>query len=185
MSCRSVLKTAALALLLHLCVNTARAEDNLDLEYQVKAAFLYNFAKFVEWPQSKFAQTQSPLTIGILGDDPFGSNIDRVIQGQSAHNRPIVIKRLQTGDNATECAIVFVSLSARKAFAGISDKLKSANVLTVGESKDFLDQGGIIRFTIEDRKVRFEINMDAAEAAQLKISSQLLKLARNVRAKTK
>jgi len=150
-------------------------------EYEVKAAFLYNFPKFVEWPPEALGNNGSPLVVGIIGDDPFGSAIDRIINGKSIAGHQFTIRRLKWGQNLRDCHILFVSSSEQKRLPQILESLKGASVLTVSEMDQFSQQGGIIGFVMEASKVRFEINTYAAEQAKLKISSRLLSLAKAVR----
>jgi len=149
-------------------------------EYQVKAAFLYNFVKFVEWPVEAFNDSSAPVVIGVVGDDPFGSKIDQMINGKIANGRPLVLKRFPNLKALTFCHIVFICSSEknnlRQALAAAG-----AGVLTVGETERFIQMGGIINFTIVDSKVRLEINQVAAERAGLKISAKLLNLGRPAR----
>jgi hypothetical protein len=145
-------------------------------EYEVKAAFLYNFGKFVEWP----APASGPIRLCIVGDDPFGNNLDETVRGKTISGQPIEIKRLNREDNPRGCQIAFISAAERRPRA-VLDLLQGASTLTVGESPNFAKQGGMINFVLEDNKVHFEINVDAAEQAHLKISSKLLSLAKIVR----
>jgi hypothetical protein len=167
------------ALLLTVSPGRGLAESPTSVEYKVKGAFLLNFAKFTKWPAEEFAATNTPVTIGIVGEDPFGSILDQLVAGETIGTRPIVVKRLAPSEDLSQCRILFIPKSA-----DATDVLKhvaSPGVLTVGESDDFLDRGGVIRLLIEDKKVRFEVNRDAAQRAHLTISSQLLKLARTIR----
>lgn len=150
-------------------------------EYQVKAAFLYNFAKFVEWPTEAFSDTTTPIIIGILGDDPFESDLDQIVKGKRVNGREFVIKRFKELEDLEICHILFISTSEHKNLSKITRTLKNSGVLTVSEMKEFTKMGGIINFILEENKVRFEINVDAAEREGLKLSSQLLKLARIVK----
>lgn len=142
--------------------------------YQVKAAFLYNFSQFVEWPSNAFYNAQAPFVIGILGADPFGSYLTELVKGEKAGNRPIVIKRFGTAAEAKGAHIVFINLpdaaAAIKSFAG-------QNTLTVGDGENFVKAGGMIRFFTEKNKIRFQINVTAARAANLVISAKLLRVA--------
>ncbi len=147
-------------------------------EYQLKAVFLYNFAKFVEWPAESFADAQSPIILGILGKDPFGATIDQIIKGKTVKDRELTIKRFETIEKLEACHILFISSSEEKRLAKILEILKDSSILTVGEMKQFARSGGMINFTVRESKIRFEINVDTAERAKLKISSKLLKLAK-------
>jgi YfiR/HmsC-like len=158
----------------------ARSQSVEPAEYQLKAAFLFNFAKFIQWPSSSFANSQSEFGICILGDDPFGKSIDDVLRGKTIGEHPVAVTRAKHLEELTHCQIVFVSSSEKKRMPEILAVLKGTNTLAVGETEGFAASGGVIQFTIEDQRVRFIINVDAAERAGLQISSKLLALARVV-----
>ena len=168
----------ALAVVILMPVRAAAQELN---EYEVKAAFLYNFAKFVEWPSNESADPNSPMIIGILGRDPFGGEIDRAIEGKSVNGHRLTIKRFSTLQAYDHCHILFVSSSEKGNLARILATVANHSVLTVSETDRFAHIGGIINFITIENRVRFEINQDAAGRAGLKISSKLLSLARAVR----
>jgi len=149
-------------------------------EYQIKAAYLYNFAKFVEWPARRFANDQSPLIIGFLGKDPVGAELETIARDHKINGRRIVIKQVETAAEAGGVHLLFFADGAGRRVAETLAALKGAAVLTVGESDAFIATGGMINFVHEADKVRFEINAEAAGSAGLKISAQLLKLARPV-----
>ena len=146
-------------------------------EYPVKAAFFYNFAKFVEWPAQAFRNPGDPISICVLGQNPFGHSLDDVVRGQVVHGRSFRVRQVSEIPAITPCQILFVRASERKRFQSEAANLKGAPTLTVGESRGFAAEGGIVNFKLEDGKVRFEINLDAAEQAQIRISSKLLSLA--------
>lgn len=150
-------------------------------EYEIKAAFIYNFAKFVEWPEDAFGRADAPLIIGIVGKDPFGKMIDHAVEGRRANGRTVEIKRVNWGAEVKLCHILFVSSSESGKMGQLSELVKNAPVLTIGETPGFASRGGIINFTEEEGKVRFEINVDAAKRARLTISSKLLSLAKVVK----
>jgi hypothetical protein len=152
------------------------AEESL--EYQVKGAFLLNFAKFAEWPSSAFADSDSPISICILGDDPFGNMLDQFIAGEHVNGRKLVLQRLRRVPPPTACQVLFIS-NSQKDIARILAAL-GPGVLTVGEGPSFNRDGGVIAFVIENRRVRFDINQKAAEAASLKLSSKLMSVAKSV-----
>lgn len=161
-----------------LCIFGAAAQEApAPTEYQIKAAFLFNFAKFVEWPQDAFAAPNSPLVIGVLGDNPFGADLERTVKGKAINSHAFVVKDLHSPAEGTNCEIVFVCTSEKQRLPAIISCLKSNCVLTVGEMDGFTESGGIINFVIRANKVRFEINDDAAKNARLKISSKLTSLA--------
>ncbi|HTX37431.1 MAG TPA: YfiR family protein [Bryobacteraceae bacterium] len=155
--------------------HSALAEQTL--EYEVKAAFLLNFAKFVEWPAGAFADSGAPLAICILGKDPFGRVIDDLVQGETVSGRKLVVRRISELPAQQACQILFTQESGKDATKTLS---ALHNVLTVGEGANFVHDGGIIGFVIESRRVRFDISQGAANAAGLKLSSKLLSVARAI-----
>jgi hypothetical protein len=170
--------------LLTLCtVSSARlaAQSKLAGEYEVKAAFLYNFAKFIDWPTSSFATAQSPFSICIVGVDPFGHAMDEALQGKMVGTHPVVVERVKGLAELRHCQMAFISSSETPRLAEILESLKGSSVLLVGESHGFATAGGTIEFAIEQDRVRFLINPDAAEGAGIKVSSKLLALATIVR----
>ena len=150
-------------------------------EYLIKAGFIFNFAKFVDWPPTTFAQPDSPIVIGILGTDPFGAIIDQIVQDKKIGGRGFVVKRLKWGTDLKdlkECKILFVGASERVHIDELVQIVRGLPILTVGETPGFAEHGGVIRLVLEDNRVRFEVNVDAARQAGLTISSRLLTLAR-------
>jgi len=145
-------------------------------EYQVKAAFLYSFAKFVQWPDDAFGKPEGPFVVGVLGDDPFGAVLDQTLEGKTVLNRPVVIKRFGKVEDV-QAQILFVGASERRDLARVLKVLRGRAILSAGETEGFAENGGIVGFKTQDRRVRFEINLARAEEARLRISSQLLKLA--------
>src|SRR6201988_2183540 len=166
----------------------AQASDASDSsEYLIKAGFIFNFAKFVEWPSAAFAQPDSPIVIGILGTDPFGTIIDKIVQDKKVGARGFVVKRLKWGADLKElstCKILFVGASERAHIDELVQIVKGLPILTVGETPGFAQHGGVIRFVLEDNRVRFEVNVEAAHQAALTISSRLLTLARIIQPPT-
>jgi hypothetical protein len=149
----------------------------VSLEYKLKALVVFSLAKFVEWPPETFGSTNSPLIIGILGDDPFESVLEEIIQGRAINGRSLTIKRSRDVEELTTCHILFVSPSERDRESQILSRLDGLSVLTVSDSEQFLPDGGIIRLKMKQQKVRFNISAPAAKRARLKLSSQLLSLA--------
>ena len=169
--------SATLKLLLGLLLaSNSFAQDAQPSEYQVKAAFIFNFAKFVDWPPGAFADAKSPLYIGILGENPFGANLERTVQDKLLNNRPIVVKECRTLEEAKKCHLLFISTSEKKPLQETLDGLAGTNILTVGETETFIKSGGMINFFREGNRFRFEINDAAAKKAGLKIDSKLLGL---------
>ncbi|NNL68075.1 MAG: YfiR family protein [Myxococcales bacterium] len=141
-------------------------------EYKVKAAFLLNFGKFVEWPSA-----QGDLEICVLGEDPFGATLDDTLAGRKIGARPVRARRIDSAGAADGCAILFVSRRGNAPLDAVVSAVRGSPVLLVGEQDRFAKRGGMINFVEVDQKIRFEINETAAKKAGLKISSQLLKLA--------
>src|SRR6202048_239716 len=163
----------------------AQAGDAPDSsEYLVKAGFIYNFAKFVEWPSTAFAEPDSPIVIGVLGTDPFGDIINHVVEGKKIGARGFVVRRFKWSKDLKdlkefkECRILFVSSSEKLHFEEVVDAVKALPILTVGEAPGFAERGGMIRLMLEDNRVRLEVNVEAAQHGNLNISSRLLTLAR-------
>jgi hypothetical protein len=147
-------------------------------EYEVKAAFLYNFTRFVDWPQPS---GNGPFCIGIDGSDPFGGAMEEAVKGRSAGGRAIVIKRFKPGEEPAGCEMIFVSATDPKKMSAVLSRLKGVAVLTVGNAPGFCASGGDIGFDVQDNKVRLQVNPEAAQRARLQISSKLLSLATLVR----
>lgn len=180
-----------------LAVPKVYAESGSSREYQIKAAFLYNFLQFVDWPKAKIADANKPIIIGIIGDDPFGDTIDP-LKDKPVEGRKIVIQRFKSfgalkkaGETDAagakqniktlgECHVLFICSSENKNLKEIIESVKNSGVLTVGESGEFLDVGGIVNFVMADEKVGFEISIAAAKHAGLEIRSKLLRLAKKV-----
>jgi len=176
-NCRPSQFCSLLALALIPFTGTVRAAQDSPSEYQLKAAFVYNFAKFVDWPPKVYSGPQSPFSICILGTDPFGSVIDDTLRGKTVADHPVVVRRDKDATAARHCQIVFVSASERHRLPDVFASLKGGNALIVGDVDGFAAAGGAIELTLQDSRVRFAINPGAADGAGLKISSQLLALA--------
>jgi hypothetical protein len=160
-----------------LTVGGGRAQETPPTEYKLKAAFLFNFAKYVEWPPAAFAEATSPMVIGILGENPFRDDLEPTIRDKTINNRPLVIKEFRSPAEATNCHILFISTSEKQRLPEILKSLHGASVLTVGETDRFTETGGMINFVTGGNKIRFQINVEAAKSAGLKVSSKLLSLA--------
>jgi hypothetical protein len=152
-------------------------------EYQVKAVRLLNFAKYVEWPARTFAETNSPIVVGLIGDNKFGDDLKQVMEGRGVGGRKIEVTAVTGEKDWDKCQILFFSASEAGRQAEVLSRLKSLPILTVGETEQFTQDGGVINFTKKDGKVRFEIDLKAARSAGLGISSKLLSLADTVRGK--
>lgn len=149
-------------------------------EYQVKAAFLYNFARYVEWPAEAFRDGSSPIVVAVLGQDPFGRALDEQLEGKTVGGRRLEAKRVARPEDAVGAHIVFVSLAEEERLERALRAIGSAHILSVSDIDRFAERGGVIGFYWDESKVRFSINVGAADREGLKLSSQLLKLARIV-----
>ena len=150
-------------------------------EYEVKATYLYNFGRFVEWP-AKAAQAEGDsFSICVLGQDPFGPALDSVLADATIGGRKVVAKRIPASQGAVNCRVLFISSSENTRLKQILTTLRGTSVLTVSELPQFSQRGGMVQFILEGNKVRFEVNLAAAEHAGLTLSSELLKVAVNVR----
>jgi hypothetical protein len=175
---------ALLALLALLAPCGVAAEETgtpvVPVEYQVKAAFLFNFTKFVEWPDDVFLEN-GPLRLCIVGADPFGASLDGIVRGETVNGRPLAIDRHRALADLSACQLLFVSRSEQGRMREILNAVDGDSVLTVGDSPSFLADGGMIEFRLEGSKVRFAIDPAKADRCRLKISSKLLRLAVNQR----
>jgi len=158
-------------------------------EYQLKAVFLFNFVQFVDWPRSTPQDSQpapsrpaAPLLIGIVGDDPLGPFLDETVRGERLGERPIQVRRYHRIADLEECQILFISRSESERVPEILSSVKNRPVLTVSDADGFANQGGMIQFVTDKSRIRLRINLDAAQAANLTISSKLLRVAELVRA---
>jgi len=146
-------------------------------EYQLKAAFLFNFTQFIEWPTNAFADANAPLVIGILGNNPFGAVLSQTVEGETVHGRKVVIRLFKRIEDVHACQLLFISRSEQARLPQVLAALKGVPVVTVSDSDQFVRHGGMIGFVIHENKVRFEINSETAAKASLKVSSKLLNLA--------
>ena len=157
------------------------AESSRPSEYELKAAFLYNFVKFTEWPPEEIAKSGQPFVIGVLGKDPFGAALDKVVEGETVFKKPIVTKRFSRLEDAASSHVLFISSSEGNNLSAILRALDSHSILTVSEIDNFAQRGGVINLKKENERIVFEINIDAARHAGLSMNAQLLKLAKIVK----
>jgi YfiR/HmsC-like len=150
-------------------------------EYQVKAAFLYNFTKFIDWPPLPGSPGKKPFEICVFGDDPFRGELENIVEGKSVNGQVLAVRHIKKVEDAQGCRIAFISSSEKGRLRPILNALRGAGVLTVGDTEGFAEMGGVINFTLVDNRVHFEINLEAANVQKLKISSRLLRLAQIVR----
>jgi hypothetical protein len=170
----ALLKAVTALLSTLLLVQSPRAS-----EYQVKAVFLYNFAQFVEWPATP--DSQKPVIIGILGEDPLGAFLDETVRGEHLGQRPFEIVRYRQLTGIDTCNILFISRSENERVAQILAALGNQPILTVSDGDDFANRGGMIQFVSDKSRIRLRINLEAAQAANVTISSKLLRVAEIVR----
>jgi hypothetical protein len=184
--CRVLLLIGAVHLSLATGTFTARAEEEMPTDFQVKAAFLINFPKYVDWPASAFAETNSPIVVAILGDENVANAVQNMIgSGRIIGGHPLVLKRIAREEEITsDCQILFIAASERQRIPSLLEKIRGQKILTVSESDDFLEQGGIINLARQGRKIRLQVNLTAAGNAELKISSRLLVAADVVKGKS-
>lgn len=164
-----------------LAASYARAQPGAVKPDEVKAVFLLNFAKFVDWPPEAFVGPDAPIVIGVLGPDPFGPLLDQAVAGETVGARHIVVKRFASLEELGRCHILYIAASERPRLNRIFDKLDNDSVLTVGEMDRFTRLGGIINLRVERGRVRFDINKEAADRAGLRVHSQLMRVARSGR----
>lgn len=178
--CTSVLAAVLIPVLTSVKMPEGATRPDSAAEYRVKAAFLFNFAKFVEWPAKTFKDEKESMTFCTVGEDPFRGTLDEVVSGKMIGPRSIRILHYQQPTDVHGCQVLFIGSEQKKNIASILDHLKYSAVLSVGESYGFAQQGGIIGFILEDDKLRFAINLDVARSEQLRISAKLLSLAKTV-----
>jgi hypothetical protein len=172
---RASVGVVLLILLAGIVSNTQTVSEN-----RVKAAYLYNFAKFVEWPAEKFASPAAPFQLCVLDDAVFQAELTRIVQGKTIAGRAVKVVPVESANEAGDCHAVFVNSSRYGQVQHIVEALSRRGVLTVGETKNFCQKGGIVNFVLQDDRVQFEVNHKAANAAGLRISSRLLSVAKLV-----
>jgi hypothetical protein len=160
-------------------VRTTHAADSTTLEKQVKSAFVFNFLQFVDWPAAAFDKPDDPITIGVVDPEALGDTLAAAVEDKTVHGRKIVIRAV-TPAAIGKCQVLILGSVAGPDLEKVLKAVGQASILTIGDTERFTDVGGIIKFFVEDRKERFEINQAAAQRAQLQVSSKLLKLARVV-----
>lgn len=149
-------------------------------EYQVKAAYLYSFAKFIDWPPGTFTNATDPIRLCILSDRPFEAQLIQIAGNKQIAGHPVLVTLIQDGKQSRNCQELFISSSQSQEIPKIIDDLRGTSVLTVGETNDFVEQGGIINFIVLGDHVQFQVNQKAATQARLHMSSQLLSVAKHV-----
>jgi hypothetical protein len=173
-------RAGAVALLL-LLAQSASAQQPAAAEHEVKAAYLYNFARFVAWPPRTAARAQEPFAICVLGTDPFGRSLEMIVDGVTIEGARVVVRHMTSARDATACRILFISGSEERGLDGILAALARADVLTVSDMPRFVERGGMIQFVIDKGRVRFEVGLPPAQDAGLMLRSELLRVASAVR----
>jgi len=161
----------------------AQADAQAD-EYRVKAAFLYKFGSYVEWPSGSFARTDSPVTIGVMGADALAEELAQIVAGRNVNGRPVLVRTLRPGDPIAGLHVLFVGRSDGRRLAEILAAARGRALLTVTESEEGLELGSVINFVVVEDKVRFDIAPPPSESSNLKISARLLGVARKVVSKS-
>jgi YfiR/HmsC-like len=174
------LSSVAVALSLLLASLPLRAQNSTTAEYRAKANYLANFPSFVEWPQEASSSDKAPFLICVFGEFPFGTSLAELTRSTTVHDRRIEIRWIRKPQELSSCQILFVSRSERKRYNQALDAVRGRIVLTVGETPEFLDAGGILSFSSQHGPIEFDVNLEAANKTHLKISSRLLALARRV-----
>lgn len=159
-------------------VKGADCDEGQPSEPELKAVFLYNFAKFIQWPTDSLRTNDSAFIIGIIGDNPFGDALKNSVEGKQVRKQKVHVLNISSEDSLADCEMLFVCASEKNRYENILKNIAGKPILTVGETTDFIDAGGIIGFYMKDNMVRFIINVEAAAQADLNISSKLLKLAK-------
>jgi hypothetical protein len=160
------------------------AQTQATREYQIKAVFLFNFTQFIEWPDTSFSDPNEPMVIGILGENPFGAALNDAVAGEKVNGHPLVVKHYTSYTQIDKCHILFINESETNKLDQIATNLKEQNVLLVSDSSsDFLKQGGMIRLFTKKNQIQLQINLESTSAANLIVSSKLLRLAEIVSAK--
>ena len=153
------------------------AQTGPSKEYQIKAVFLFNFTQFIDWPVETFSTPEAPFVIGVLGKNPFGNYLDAIVAGEKIDGHPLVVKHFSTIESVKGCHILFISSENEQKLPSLLQNLKTSSTLTVGDVHSFTKYGGIIGFLTDSRKIRIQINLPAAQAADLSVSSKLLNVA--------
>jgi hypothetical protein len=180
---RHVLRLAALWLALAcalLSPTRAHAESNASVERQVKAAYLYKFASFVEWPDGVFGRSDSPLLIGVAGNDALAEQLEQIVAGRSANGRPIVVRKLHRGDAPGAVHILFIGSADKAATQELLAAARGQAVLTVSDSDETFALGSMINFVVADDKLRFQVALKPVASSRLRISARMLAAAQKV-----
>jgi len=157
------------------------AEDTETLEQRVKAAYLYKFAGYIEWPAKSFSRSDTPVTIGVMGNELLAAELIQAVTGRTVNDRVVTVKRLKAGDSLAGIHVLFIGKTESARLNQLAQSAQPRSILTVTESDGALAHGSVINFVLNDGRVRFEIALDSAEKSGLKLSSRLLAVAQEVR----
>ncbi len=178
-TCRHAMPRLGILFLL-LAAHSVTAQTSVSLEYRSKASFLATFPSFIDWPGDAFPAAEAPFLVCVVGDCRFGTSLAEVTRSTSPHGRRVEVRWVHKDQELRSCHILFVSLSESKRYAKVLQAVQEADVLTVGETPDFLSAGGALSFSFQQEALQFEVNLLAANDAHLRVSSRLLALARRV-----
>lgn len=170
----------ALVALMLFCASGCFAAEAGSLESRVKAAFIYKFVDYVEWPETAFAQPGAPVMIAVIGADAVADELAQIAEGRKVNERAVIVKRIRSGDSLSGVHILFIGSGAVAQLAPLLQAARSLSILTVTEAEGVLAQGSVINFIVVDRRVRFEISRDSASKNKLRLSSRLLAVAQHV-----
>ncbi len=178
--CTRATLAVMLLLLLWMMAFPVAAAEEADLEQRVKAAFLYKFASFVEWPTPVLPRPDTPITIAVAGSDDIVAELDQMVVGRTAQGHPLAVKRIRTGDALAGVHILFIGGNESRRLAQWAQAAQRHSTLLVTDAENALTHGSVINFVVAERRVRFEVSLDAAEKSGIKLSSRLLAVARHV-----
>lgn len=169
----------AMGLLLSLCTVRPVLTQTVS-EEQVKAAYLFSFTKFVEWPEGTFANASDPIRLCVFNDKPFVGQLNQIVGHRQIAGHPVLVVLVQDGQQSRACQELFIGASQNSQIVGIIDTLRTSSVLTVGETDEFVEKGGMISFVVQGGHVQFRVNQRSATQSHLRLSSQLLSVAKNI-----
>ncbi len=159
------------------CLSDAVIAQTPHSEYKIKAVFLYNFTRFIDWPNSAFTSREEPFKIGIVGTDPFGEYLEEAVRNEKVGGRPIVIERYKNVKEIKDCQLLYIHSKDQREIKNIINFVQSKNILTVCDNPEFMKWGGMIRIYSDDNKIRMQINDSAARSVNIKVSAKLLNVA--------
>lgn len=179
-ACRAFVAGLFLALLTLAATNTSALTEEQLAEYKIKAAFLYKFGSYIEWPDNAFAAEDTPFTVGIIGAEELADSLEEIVANRTVGGRPVEVRKLDFADPLSGVQVLFIGQTGPEILASVLETTKQQPVLIVTETEDSLSLGSMINFVVADNKVRFDVALDSAQRSNLKISSRLLAVARKV-----